>query len=88
MVPYSPEMLAAGRLLQEEPLVDEEVEKMEFYTILFLIMVFFFVMAAVNEKFKPKCGHQTSYTIILGVLVSFVLWAGFGYKRTEIYRFN
>ena len=58
---------------------------MEFYLMLFLIMVFFFVMAACNETYKPKCGHQTSYTIILGVLVSICLWYGFGEKRTELY---
>jgi len=48
-------------------------------------MVFFFVMAACNEKYKPKCGHQTSYTIIFGVLISICLWYGFGNKRTAIY---
>ena len=61
---------------------------MEFYCVLFIIMLFFFVMAACNEKFKPKCGHQTSFTIILGVLVALFLWLAFGEERTEIYKFK
>ncbi len=52
--------LAEPLILQDEPIPeeeDEEVEKMEFYTVLFLTMLFFFVMAAMNERYKPKCGH-------------------------------
>lgn len=61
---------------------------MEFYVILFLLMLFFFVMSACNERYKPKVGHQTSFTIILGVIVALILWISFGNSRTEIYRFN
>lgn len=80
--------LAEPLILQDEPEpeeIDEEVEKMEFYTVLFLLMLFFFVMAAMNERYKPKCGHQTSFTIILGVCISLVLWLSFGNDRVEIY---
>ena len=58
---------------------------MEFYCVLFLVMLFFFVAAAANERYKWKVGHQTSFTIILGVMVALVLWACFGDKRTAIY---
>ena len=61
---------------------------MEFYIILFLVMLFFFIMAACNEKFKPKVGHQTSFTIILGILIALILWGCFGDSRTDIYKFN
>ena len=37
--------------------VKEETEKMEFYCALFVVMLFFFVSAAANEKYKWKCGH-------------------------------
>lgn len=50
-VPYK---LAAAT--PEDP-VFEEIEKMEFYCVLFIVMLFFFVMAACNERFKPKVGH-------------------------------
>ena len=74
----------------DQPLPEDELEvdKMEFYLMWFLLMLFFFVMAAANEKFKPKCGHQTSFTIILGVIVSVCLWFGFGEERTSIYVFK
>lgn len=61
---------------------------MEFYLVLFLVMLFFFVMAACNEKYKPPVGHQTSYTIIFGVIISVILWFSFGDKRVEIYKFK
>ena len=65
-----------------------EAEKMEFYCVLFIVMLFFFVSAASNEKHKWKVGHQTSFTIIFGVLIALLLWLGFGEKRTSIYAFN
>ena len=61
---------------------------MEFYCVLFIAMIFFFVCAGAIEKYKPWCGHQTSFTIILGIIISLILFAGFGTNRTEIYRFK
>ena len=84
VVPYAP---TEPQRLDIDPVM-EEVEKMEFYCVLFLIMTFFFVIAACNERFKFKCGHQTSFTIILGVVVALILWLAFGEKRTEIYKFK
>ena len=84
-------MLRAGYTGEEPEDLDEEqleVEKMEFYLVLFLVMLFFFVMAACNEKYKPPVGHQTSFTIIFGVLISVILWFSFGNKRVEIYKFK
>ena len=99
--PVSPELLLQASLnatsdiagqdgYSDEPLPEDELEAdhMEFYLMLFILMLFFFVMAAINEKFKPRCGHQTSYTIIFGVLISIVLWYGFGNSRTAIYKFD
>ena len=45
------------KLEREIPEEDKEIDKMEFYLIMFIVMVFFFVMAAINEKYKPRCGH-------------------------------
>ena len=70
------------------PTVVPESAKMEFITILFLLMTFFFVMAACNDKFKPKCGHQTSFTIILGISAALVLWFCFQDSRVEMYKFD
>ena len=65
-----------------------EVEKMEFYCVLFVVMLFFFVAAASNERHKWKVGHQTSFTIIFGVIIALFLWLAFGNKRTSIYAFK
>jgi len=37
-------------------------------------MLFFFMVAAASEKYKPAIGHETSYTIIMGLIVSLILW--------------
>ena len=65
------------QILKEPDSLVEETEKMEFYCVLFLVMMFFFVMAACNERFKPVVGHQTSFTIILGIIVALILWGAF-----------
>jgi len=55
-------------------IIEEKTMKMEFYTLMFAMMFFFFVIAACNSKFKPKYGHQTSFTLIIGVVVAIFLW--------------
>ena len=67
---------------------DFEGAAKEFYIIWFAIMVFFFVAAGANEKFKPACGHQTSFTIILGVTVALFLWVIHGDSRVDNYKFQ
>ena len=55
---------------------------------MFGVMIFFFVTAALNERYKPRCGHQTSYTIIVGVIISLFLYLGFGTERETTYKFK
>ena len=55
--PVAPEELVRERFGEEEDPELIEVEDMEFYCVLFIVMLFFFVMAACNEKYKPRCGH-------------------------------
>lgn len=38
------------------------------------MMLFFFIVAGAHEKFHPKIGHETSYTVILGIVISLILW--------------
>jgi hypothetical protein len=47
---------------------------MLFYITFMLVMLFFFVCSAVIEKYKPSVGHETTYTIIVGVLFSIMLF--------------
>lgn len=39
------------------------------------MMLFFFIIGALIEKYKPRYGHETCLTIILGVTLSCILWA-------------
>jgi len=45
-----------------------------FYITFIFMMLFFFMVAAASEKYKPRFGHETSYTIILGIVLSLILW--------------
>jgi sodium/hydrogen exchanger-like protein 6/7 len=42
-------------------------------TMLFLMLIFFFG-AGVMEKYKPRCGHETGVVVLIGVLLSVILW--------------
>ena len=62
--PVSPEVLAVkaseglgARPIDPDAPEEEEVERMEFYTTLFVVMLFFFCMAGIMERYKPRCGH-------------------------------
>ena len=61
----------------------KEDENMDFYLILFTLMMLFFVTSAYNERYKPVCGHQTSYTIIAGIVISLLLWLIFSDKLKD-----
>ena len=54
---YSPLLGEEPDPVSPEEEIKEETEKMEFYCALFVVMLFFFVSAAANEKYKWKCGH-------------------------------
>ena len=83
IVPLSLDEIRQGHPMLREIPIEPEVVKMEFITLLFVLMAFFFVMAACNDKFKPRCGHQTSFTIILGISAALILWYSFGDARVE-----
>jgi hypothetical protein len=38
------------------------------------MMIFFFMMGALIDKYKPAYGHQTCLTIILGATISLIGW--------------
>ena len=45
-----------------------------FYVTFLLMLLFFFVTAAAGEKYKPRIGHETSYSLVLGIIISVLLW--------------
>jgi len=42
------------------------------------MLLFFFICASAAEKYKPACGHETTYTVILGLVISIILWFACG----------
>jgi NhaP-type Na+/H+ or K+/H+ antiporter len=48
--------------------------EMIFYVTFLLMLLFFFICAAAGEKYKPRVGHETSYSLALGIVISVLLW--------------
>lgn len=49
-----------------------------FFMCFAFIMMFFFVLLGLIEHKKPKFGHETGATILLGIFMSLVIYAIFG----------
>lgn len=69
---------------------ETESPRLIFFLIMFGFLVFFFVVGALIEKFKPKLGHETAATIVLGVVfsVTFYYLHGVDAQDYEIYNFK
>jgi hypothetical protein len=72
------EYLLAPQSLQEIPVVESETDKIIFLVTFTFMILFFFIVGAIGEKYKPKVGHETTYTVLLGLLISLILWFGDG----------
>lgn len=55
-----------------------------------VFLMFFYMMAALFEKYKPLIGHETSLTVILGIVWSVIFYMLTGYNATllETYSFR
>lgn len=47
------------------------------------LMFVFFISTALMEFYKPKIGHATGITVLLGLLISLMFWLSFGTKNVE-----
>ena len=81
-------LLKASHGDEEPDETQEEEENMAFYLILFALMMLFFITSAYNERYKPVCGHQTSYTIIAGIVSSCIIWLLYSEKFADKYQFE
>lgn len=63
---------------------------MQFYVTLIFFLLFFFIFEALNHKYKPKVGHETVATLLLGVFwsVCFYKYAGPNPQTIELYSFS
>ena len=68
---------------------NEESKSVTFFYITFIcMMLFFFFGMAVIEKYKPKYGHETCYTLILGMTISCLVYAIKGPALVETWKFS
>jgi hypothetical protein len=72
------EYLLAQQSLQEIPIEQTETDKVIFLVTFTFMILFFFIVGAIGEKYKPKIGHETTYTVLLGLILSLILWFGDG----------
>jgi NhaP-type Na+/H+ or K+/H+ antiporter len=83
------------QIIFEIPTAEEHAEHKEhdesaivFMATFLALMVFFFIGAAIVEKFKPPVGHETGYTILLGMLISYLFWIKYGPAKEEAFKFS
>jgi len=55
--------------------VDEDSTTTYFWMLFGVMMMFYFFGCAYMERYKPAYGHETGATIILGVILSLILYA-------------
>jgi sodium/hydrogen exchanger-like protein 6/7 len=78
MIEYTPDMQQLPILEQiHAPLqvsASKQTQSLFFFISFLLMMLFFFVCSALIEKYKPSVGHETTYTILLGIAFSVILY--------------
>lgn len=40
------------------------------------------------ETYKPKIGHETGATILLGMIISYIFWLSYGNAQNETFKFS
>lgn len=69
---------------------DVKEETVQFVMIFLAFLVFFFIVGAAFEKYKPKYGHETGVTVVAGMLFSVIFYFmnGSNASLLEIYGFK
>jgi len=68
---------------------EEDKESVFFFYITFIVMMLFFFMGmALIEKYKPQYGHETTYTVALGLVISCLVYAIKGPELVLTWRFS
>ena len=68
----------------------DEGTKSRLYATFTCFLLFFFIVAALMEKYKPMLGHETGATVVLGIVWSFAFYYIYGNDPALIaeYTFN
>ena len=53
---------------------DVQEETVEFVTTFLIFLLFFFIVGAFFEKYKPRFGHETGVTVIAGIVFSVIFY--------------
>jgi len=80
-----------AQLSDEETVSPEEHGKrIVFLAVILLLMLIFFWMENVMHKYKPKVGHETGITILLGICFSlaYFKWHGVNATDYEVFHFR
>ena len=54
---------------------ESEAIQIAFYITFIGTMIFFFFCAALMEKYHPRIGHETTATLIFGIVFSIIFYA-------------
>lgn len=63
---------------------EEDRKSNKILIVFMLFLLFFFVVTALFEKYKPNYGHTTAATVILGVVWSLVFYYLHGHEHEVI----
>ena len=79
-----------GFSFEQHPILGSAAESTNIYFLIcfIVLMLFFFVMAALIESYHPKYGHETGYTIVFGVILSLIIYACIGSKVANTFKFS
>ena len=66
---------------------DSHGEQVYFFITFIAMCLFFFSCSALIEKYKPSYGHETGYTILIGVTISLLIYACVGNKVATSFQF-
>jgi sodium/hydrogen exchanger-like protein 6/7/sodium/hydrogen exchanger 8 len=67
----------------------KDIHAFEVFITVFLLLTFlFFIFMSLIEKYKPKVGHETGITILLGMGASYLFWLYYGNERQRGFQFS
>ena len=53
-----------------------------------LLMMIIFFGAGIMEKYKPKCGHETGFVVLCGIIFSTIFWYTKGKEDVDTFKFS
>lgn len=67
---------------------EHENAVVSFYITFIIMMLFFFFGMAILEKYHPPYGHETGATVLLGIIISLIVYAVEGVELVNTWKFS